>query len=105
MFVAKRYLLDLVKIHRKHPVPTDGGTWYPMACKFLKLKHHLHFFYKEEKSIIERTMQYIKDGAKCIDDYFPCKGKNCKLMYIKNWVNLFVNYHNKEMINAKLTAP
>ncbi|KAA2280465.1 hypothetical protein [Candidatus Nitrosocosmicus sp. SS] len=63
------------------------------------------FFYKEEKSIIERTVQYIKDRTKCIDDYFPCKRKNCKLKHARNWLNLFVNYHNKEMINAKLTAP
>ncbi len=25
----------------KHPVSTDGGTWYPMACKVLELKHHI----------------------------------------------------------------
>ena len=48
--------------HGKHPVSTDGGTWYPQqACRFLKLDHYLHsFVYKDEKSIIERTMQYIK---------------------------------------------
>jgi hypothetical protein len=40
--------------------------------KFLKLDHHIHFFvYKDEKSIIERTMQYIKDRIKeCFDDFF-----------------------------------
>jgi putative transposase len=32
MFVAETYLSGLVKIHGKHPVSTDGGTWYPMAC-------------------------------------------------------------------------
>jgi putative transposase len=36
-----------------------GGTWYPYACKFLKLRHHLHSSFG--KSIIERTVQYIKD--------------------------------------------
>jgi len=40
-------------------VSTDGGTWYPQACQFLKLNHHLHSPF--EKSIIERTMQYVKD--------------------------------------------
>jgi putative transposase len=43
MFVAERFLHGLIKIHGKHPVSTDGGgTWYPMACQFLGLKHHLH---------------------------------------------------------------
>ena len=69
MFVAERFLDSLIKIHGKHPVSTDGGTWYPQACQFLKLKHHIHSSY--EKSIIERTIQYIKDRTiECFDDYF-----------------------------------
>ena len=98
MFVAERCLSGLVKVHGKHPVSTDGGTWYPMACRFLKLKHHIHSSY--EKSLIERTMQYIKDRTESFDDYFPCRKENCKLKHIRNWLNLFVNHHNKEVIYA-----
>jgi putative transposase len=97
MFVAERFLDGLVKIHGKHCISTDGGTWYPQACSFLKLKHHIHSPY--EKSMIERTMQYIKDRTEGFDDYFPCKIKNCKLNHIRNWLNLFVNYHNEEKIH------
>ncbi|MER5175752.1 MAG: hypothetical protein ABJB76_11725 [Candidatus Nitrosocosmicus sp.] len=64
MFVApERFLSDVIKKYGEHPVSTDGGgTWYLQDCRFLKLVHHIHFFvYKNEKSIIERTMQYIKD--------------------------------------------
>ena len=96
MFVAERCLSGLVKVHGKHPISTDGGTWYPMACRFLKLKHHLHSSF--EKSLIERTMQYIKDRTECFDDYFPCRLKNYKLKHVLNWLNLFVNYHNKEVM-------
>jgi len=34
----------LINTYGKHPVSTaDGGTWYPpQACRFLKLKYHLH---------------------------------------------------------------
>ena len=98
MLVAERFMSDLVKIHGKHPVSTDGGTWYPMACQFLKLKHHIHSSY--EKSLIERKMQYIKDRTECFDDYFPCRKKNCKLKHVRNWLNLFVNRHNEEIICA-----
>ncbi len=94
MLIAERFISGLVKAHGKHPVSTDGGTWYPQACRFLKLEHHLHSHY--EKSIIERTMQYIKDRTECFDDYFPCKMKNCKLEHVRNWLQLFVDYHNKE---------
>ena len=97
MFVAERFISDAIKNHGKHPVSTDGGTWYPQACRFLKLKHHVHSSF--EKSIIERTMQYIKDRTECFDDYFPCKIKNCKLKHVRNWFSLFANYHNQEKIH------
>ena len=62
MFVVmEKFISDLLKIYDKHPVSTDGErTWYPrQACRFLNIKHHIQSPY--EKSIIERTMQYIKD--------------------------------------------
>ena len=98
MLIAERFLSGVVRYYGNHPVSTDGGTWYPQACEFLKMDHHIHS--PLEKSLIERTMQYIKDRTECFDDYFPCKLENCKLKHVKNWMNLFVNYHNKEMINA-----
>ena len=57
--VAERFLSNVIKEYGKHPVSTDGGAWYPpQACRFLKLVYHLHsFVYKDEKSIIERTIQ------------------------------------------------
>jgi putative transposase len=60
MLVAEQFLKVLIKKYGKHSISTnDGGTWYPQACKFLKIKHHLHSYY--EKSIVERTIQYLKD--------------------------------------------
>jgi putative transposase len=80
MFVAEKFISGLIKIYDKHPVSADGGsgTWNPhQACKFLKLEHHLHsFVYKNEKNIIERTIQYIKDRTEGFDDYFPCRRIN-----------------------------
>jgi putative transposase len=29
MFVADRFLSNVVKEYREHPVSTDEGTWYP----------------------------------------------------------------------------
>lgn len=99
MLIAERLIADLVRIHGKHPVSTDGGTWYPQACRFLKLDHHVHS--SLEKSLIERTMQYIKDRTESFDDYFPCKLKNCKLKHVRNWLQLFVDHHNKELEAVK----
>ena len=57
ILVAEKFIKDLIKKYRKHPLSTDGGTWYSQACRFVKMKHHLHSSY--EKSFIERTIQYI----------------------------------------------
>ncbi len=97
MSVAERFMSNMVDEYGHHPVSTDGGgTWYPQACQFLKLSHHVHSSY--EKSIIERTMEYIKDRTECFDDYFPCsRKKKCKLKHAINWLNLFVDFHNKEL--------
>ena len=99
MFVAERFLSGLIRIHGKHAISTDGGTWYPQAGRFLGLEHHIHSSF--EKSIIERTMQYIKDRTENFDDYFLCRLKNCKLKHVRNWLNLFVDYHNKEIKPVK----
>jgi hypothetical protein len=76
---------------------------HPQACRFLRLPHHIHSTF--EKSIIERTIQYIKDRTECFDDYFPCRKKNCKLLHVWNWLNLFVGYHNKQLQIVKWTEP
>jgi hypothetical protein len=34
------------------------------------------------------------------DDYFPCKKKNkCKLHHIRQWLKLFADKHNKEIMS------
>src|SRR3954451_21895369 len=81
MLVAERFIASLIDKYGKYPISTDGGTWYPQACRFLNLEHHTHSSF--EKSIIERTMQYIKDRTEGFDDYFPCNRKKCKLKHLR----------------------
>ena len=100
ILVAEQFLQELIKKYGKYPVSTDdGGTWYPQACRFLKLRHHTHSYY-EKSIIIERTIQYIKDRTECFDDYFPCQKDNCTLEHVRNWFNLFVDVHNSMIIFA-----
>ena len=96
MLVAERFLKALIIEYGKHPLSTDGGTWYPQACRFLNIEHHIHSLY--ERSIIERTIQYIKDRTESFDDYFPCGKEKCMLEHVRNWFNLFVDYYNKKVI-------
>ena len=98
MFVAKRFLSHVINKYGLHSVSSDGGgTWYSGACKLLNIHYHLHFSF--EKNIIERTIQYIKDRTnESFDDYFHCRKNKCRLNYIKQWIRLFVDQHNKEII-------
>ena len=97
MLIAERFIESLIDEFDKHPISTDGGSWHPLqACQFLKLRHHIHSSF--EKSIIERTMQCIKDRTETFDDYFQYRKKKCKLKHIINWFNLFIDQHNKEII-------
>ena len=97
MLVAERFIQSLIRRYGRHNISTDGGTWYPQACRFLNVKRHNHS--SIEKSFIERMIQYVKDRTEGFDDYFPCRRDNdCKLKHVMNWLNLFVVYsHDKEM--------
>ena len=95
MLIVEQFISKLVKAYGSNPVSTDGGTWYPQLCKLLKIEYHIHSSY--EKSIIERTMQYIKDRRECSDYYFPCGKPKCKLKHVINWLNLFMNFHNNKL--------
>jgi putative transposase len=108
MLIAERFLSNIVKDYRNHPVSTDGdGTWYyPQACRFLNLDHHIQSPY--EKSIIERIMiQHIKDRTiESFDDYyFPClKKKNCKLKHVTQWFDLFVFHYNTNIRSTNIRS-
>ena len=53
-------LESLVSKYDRHPVYSDGGTWYPEAYKVIGLKHHLPS--PLDKSMIERVMQYFRQN-------------------------------------------
>ena len=99
MFVAENFIGSLVSKYGRHTVYTDGGTWYPQACRFLHIKHYLHS--PLEKSMIERVIQYFKDRTECFDDYYyPCtKNKNCDLEHVYNWIKLFIYLYNAKIRN------
>ena len=91
MFVAESFLRSLIKLYGRH-------IWYIQmvvhmvsseACNSLRLKHILHSPF--EKSIIERSMEYVKDRTESFDDYYPCRKKlDCNLSHVYQWFALFI---------------
>jgi len=85
MFVAERFLSDIVQKYDSHPISVDGDTCYtPLVCRFLKLHHHIHSSY--EKSIFERTIQYIIDITEAFDDYFHIRKRNARYILLKDLI-------------------
>jgi putative transposase len=97
MLVARQFLQSLIVKYGKHSVYTECGTWYPEACKVLKMKHYIHS--SLEKSLIERIIQYFKDRTKSFDNSYPCrKDDDCNIGHVYNWIELFVSMYNNTII-------
>ena len=79
----------------------DGGTWYPEARTTLGLKHRLHSTF--EKSIVERTIEYVKDRTESFDDYYPCIKKECNLLHVYQWMILFMFMYNAVKSHLKFS--
>jgi hypothetical protein len=51
----------------------------------LGLKHLLHSLF--EKSIVERTIEYLEDSSEEFEDYYPCvKSGLCNFKHVHKWL-------------------
>lgn len=76
------YIRSCEKIWRT-PCFNRWNTWYSRACRFLRLHHHHRIQSPYEKSIIERTVQYIKDKTEGFDDLFHVEKSKYRLLHIQ----------------------
>jgi hypothetical protein len=93
-------------------------VWNIAQQDLLVLKHYSSFTdFRQKISLYFRTKRFglnmrlfAKDGLRTymkwyrtenFDDYFPGRMKNCKLKHVRNWLRLFVDYHNKEIKPVK----
>jgi len=86
------FLRELRGRYGRKPIWTDEGNWYPDACRYLRLEHHV--YPDEWKNLIERMNQALKDRLECFDDLFPCLGDECNGEHVYNWVSVFRFFHN-----------
>lgn len=102
ILVAEAFLKGLVKRYGRHPVYTDGASWYPEACRALGLEHRLHT--PLEKGLVERAMEYVKDRTEGFDDYYPCrKGVGCRLEHVTNLLSLITFMLNTRKAGIRFT--
>ena len=81
MFVGDRYIFGLIRVYGKEPVSTECGTWYPQACRFLKLANCIHS--PNEKDLIESTMQYIRTEQRDLMTVFHSGKQSATFIILK----------------------
>jgi putative transposase len=59
MLVAEQFMQSLIRKYGRHNISTDGGTWYPQACRFLNVEHQ--YDSSIEKRFMEMKIKCIKD--------------------------------------------
>ncbi len=97
---AHLFLRELRRRYGLKPIWTDDATWYPEACRWSRLEHHVYG--QELKNLIERMNQALKDRLECFDDLFPCFREDCDLEHVNNWIRVFRFFHNYVRMNEEI---
>ena len=99
LIVCYNFIKKLRRLYgSKYTVYTDGADYYHQACRWLRIRHHV--YNQEDKNIMERVIQYIKDRTECFDDNFPCRD-NCNREHVRNWFRMFMTYLNVKIDLSK----
>ena len=93
IFVCYQFFKQIrTKFGNKPVYTTDGAYWYNNdVYKWLRLKYII-IYETDQKNIMERFIQQIKDRTECFDDNFPCKIIECERKHVNNWLRLFLLY-------------
>ena len=97
------FLKRLRQRYGMKPIWTDEATFYPEACRWLRLEHRV--YPTEWKNLIERMNQSLKDRLECFDDLFPCLKEDCHRDHVRNWISVFRFYHNYVRTNLEIGRP
>ena len=89
---AHIFLSELRNRYGRKPIWTDDARWYPEACRYLRLEHHVYAV--EWKNLIERMNQALKDRLENFDDLFPCFREECDEGHVSNWISVFRFFYN-----------
>jgi putative transposase len=100
---AHVFLKEIRRRYGRKPIWTDDAAWYPEACRWSRLEHHVYS--QELKNQIERMNESLKDRLECFDDLFPCLKEECDREHVHNWISVFRFYHNYVRVNGRIGRP
>jgi putative transposase len=100
---AHIFLEQLRSKYGRKLIYTDDASWYPEACRWLRLQHYVYS--DEWKNLMERMNQALKDRLECFDDYFPCWRKDCDRAHVGDWIRIFGFFYNYVRVHTSLEGP
>ena len=89
------------------PIYTDGAGWYADACRWAGVEHVVYD--RPLRNLMERMVQYIKEGTEAFDDLFPAmksrlaSGRAFERMH--NWLSAFTSMQDFVFENGDLGRP
>jgi len=93
------YLLIRRPVHKYGGVPI-----YTDACKWAGVEHVVYD--RPLRNLMERMVQYVKDGTEAFDDPFPVGGRRLAsgraFEHVPNWLSAFISMHNFVFDNRDL---
>lgn len=94
ILTALGFLKGIQKAYGRLPkkLLTDGGVWYPFACRRLGVQHDV--ISGGVRNYAERFNETLKDRARSFDKYFPCPKTRCRFEHILAWVLLVIGDYN-----------
>ena len=89
------------------PIYTDGAGWYAGACRWAGAEHIVYG--RPLKNLMERIVQYMKEGTEAFDDLFPAGKRRLSsrraFERALNWLSAFTFMHNFAFENGELGRP
>jgi transposase-like protein len=89
------------------PIYTDGAGWYADACRWAGAEHFAHD--RPPRNLMERMVQYLKEGTEAFDDLFPVGGRRLSsrrtFERTHNWLSAFTSTQDFALENKDLGRP
>ncbi len=102
LMICYLFLKHVRRRYGRKPILTDEARWYDEACRWLRSEHSV--YPTEEKNLVERFIQKVKDRTECFDDSFPCRKEGCDREHVRNWLKMFVLHIHLEMDLSRIVS-
>ncbi len=101
------FIRRLVRRYGGVPIYTDGAGWCADACRWAGAERAVHD--RPLRNLMERVVQYLKEGTEAFDDPFPVGGRRLAsgraFERVHNWLSAFASMQDLVFENGGLGRP